>query len=75
MTQGGDGTDLVHSPATDAQTHVTALYSPPFIFENDFPIQKCQFFKVDFYIPICLWFYHGLETKNCPLADFVFKDL
>lgn len=33
-----------------------------FIFKNDFPIQKCQLFKVDFHIHIFAQFYHESES-------------
>lgn len=44
-----------------------------FIFKNNFPIQKCQLFKVGFHIATCVRIYHGPQNYKCSLAGFLFE--
>lgn len=44
-----------------------------FIFKNNFPIQKCQLFRVGFHIATCVWIYHGPQNYKCSLAGFLFE--
>lgn len=44
-----------------------------FVFKNNFPIQKCQLFKVGFHIATCVQVDHGPQNYKCSLVSFLFE--